>query len=264
MDSRVVFKYRLMNRQSAGILLLTLAGCSLAPLRLPDLAHTPSPAASTMAATSLSDEKLIRTEPTNKQAAAACIETARKLQSQGHAREAIVLFERARELAPKDRTIARFLAVLYDQEGHDGRAVAEYNKAIEATPRDPDLLNDWGYYHYRRKDLKEAERIFHEAVSIAANHERACVNLGLVLGEQARYDEAFEAFARVLGPAAAHSNVGVILAGHGSIERARSEFRLALAIQPDLKQSQSFLAYLDSTESEKLQLASDSKRKVSL
>lgn len=245
-------------RRVGPVVLLALAGCNLAPARLPDLMHSSAPIASTATGTALSDEMLIRSEPTTKQATAACIETARKLQLQGHARESIILFERARELTPKEPTIARHLAVLYDQQGQDARAVAEYQKAIELSPRDPDLLNDWGYFHFRRKDYVEAERIFREAISISRSHERAGVNLGLLLGEQNRYEEAFESFARVLGPAAAHSNVGVIMASHGFADRARQEFRKALAIQPDLKQSRAFLEYLDTAESETLQQASSS------
>lgn len=253
-----------MNRRFASVIALAMTGCQIMPKGITDLARTQSRVTPTASVTSMSDEKLIRSEPTSKQAAAACVETARTLQSQGHGREAIVLYERARVLNPKEPNVSRFLALLYDQAGNDSRAEAEYRNALEAAPRDADLLNDWGYYHFRRKNWLEAEKHFREAIAVSPNHERASVNLGLALGEQSRYEEAFDAFARNLGPAAAHSNVGVILAGRGHIEQARKEFQKALAIQPDLKQSHSFLAYLDSADGSKAEVLAETKRETRL
>ncbi len=173
------------------------------------------------------------------------METAKELQAHGDAREAILLFERARRLDPHQRQVSRFLASLYDQQGNDTRALAEYHKALELTPRDPDLLNDFGYHCYRRHDWKQAEEYFHKALAQAPDHERAWVNLGLALGEQGRYSESFEAFSKVLGPAAAHSNMGVILASHQRPAEADAEFKQALHLNPDLPQPRAFLAHLE-------------------
>jgi Tfp pilus assembly protein PilF len=183
------------------------------------------------------------------QASEACLATARELQSHGHAPEAIILYERARQLNPRQKQISRFLAVLYDQQGNDQRALVEYRKALELTPKDPALLNDFGYYYYRRRDWRQAEEFFRKAIAAAPDEERAWVNLGLALGEQGRYQESFDAFAKVVGPAAAHSNVGVILASHQRLAEARSAFQHALAIQPDLPQAKAFLAHLDAQNS---------------
>jgi hypothetical protein len=71
------------------------------------------------------------------------------------------------------------------------------------------------------------------------------VNLGLTLGEQERFQESYEAFAKVLGPAAAHSNVGVLLAGCDRRAEAKAAFEKALSLQPQLPQAQEFLAYLN-------------------
>ena len=47
------------------------------------------------------------------------------------------------------------------------------------------------------------------------------------------------------GPAAAHSNVGVLLAKQGHYDQAKQEFHQALASDPTLQQPKAFLAYLD-------------------
>jgi tetratricopeptide (TPR) repeat protein len=180
-----------------------------------------------------------------KQAAQACLETAKVLQAHGDAREAILLFERARRLDPHQRQVSRFLASLYDQQGNDTRALAEYRNALELAPHDADLLNDFGYHYYRNQDWKQAEAYFRKALAQAPNHERAWVNLGLALGEQGRYPESFDAFSKVLGPAAAHSNLGVILASHERPAEADAEFKQALRLNPDLPQARAFLAQLE-------------------
>jgi Tfp pilus assembly protein PilF len=180
-----------------------------------------------------------------KQAAEACFATAKELQAHGHAPEAIILYERARQLNPQEPQVSRFLAVLYDQQGNDARTTTEYRKALELAPHDADLLNDFGYYFYRRRDWRQAEEQFRKAIAQAPEHERAWVNLGLALGEQERFQESFEAFSKVLGPAAAHSNVGVILTAHQRKSEAQSAFKQALAIQNDLPQPRAFLAHFE-------------------
>jgi Flp pilus assembly protein TadD len=180
-----------------------------------------------------------------KQAAEACVATAKELQAHGHSPEAIMLYERARQLNPQEQQVSRFLALLYDQQGNDARALTEYRKALELAPHDPDLLNDFGYYFYRRRDWRQAEEQFRKAIAQSPEHERAWVNLGLALGEQDRFQESLEAFSKVLGPAAAHSNVGVILAAHERKSDAEAAFKQALAIQNDLPQPRAFLAHFE-------------------
>jgi Tfp pilus assembly protein PilF len=180
-----------------------------------------------------------------KQAAEACLATAKELQAHGHAQEAIILYERARQLNPQQQQVSRFLAVLYDQQGNDARALTEYRKALELAPHDADLLNDLGYYFYRRRDWRQAEEQYRKAIGQSPEHERAWVNLGLALGEQEHFQESFEAFSKVLGPAAAHSNVGVILAAHQRKAEAETAFKQALAIQNDLPQPRAFLAHFE-------------------
>ena len=125
------------------------------------------------------------------------------------------------------------------------RAMAEYHKALDLTPHDADLLNDVGYYYFRRHEWGQAEDYFRKAIAQAPEHERALVNLGLALGEQERYQESFDTFSKVLGPAAAHSNVGVILAAHQHRAEAVAAFRKALAIKADMPQARAFLAHLE-------------------
>lgn len=227
-------------RMACLLALAGLSGCASGPLLSSLNAAKPSAGDAPPASRSESSETL-----PPKQAAEACLATAKELQAHGHAPEAIILYERARQLNPQEQQVSRFLAVLYDQQGNDARALAEYRKALELAPHDADLLNDYGYYFYRRRDWRQAEEQFRKAIAQSPEHERAWVNLGLALGEQERFPESFEAFSKVLGPAAAHSNVGVIMAAHQRKPEAETAFKQALAIQNDLPQPRAFLAHFE-------------------
>ena len=180
-----------------------------------------------------------------KEAAKACLVTADEMVRNGYRKEAIALYERARDLDPTQQQVCRYLAVLYDEVGTDSQALTEYNHAVRLTPKDPDLLNDFGYFYYHRHDMRQAEQWFRAAIVQSPRHERAWVNLGLTLGEQGRYQDSFEAFSKVLSTAAAHSNVGMILARHGQIDDAAWAFKQALMLDPGLQQPRAVLASLD-------------------
>jgi Tfp pilus assembly protein PilF len=175
----------------------------------------------------------------------ACLATAEKLAAEGHAREAILLYEKARRLDPQAAPYSAALARLYDMAGDPARAQAEFTAALAAAPRDVNLLNDFGCFHDRQGNLAEAERLFRQALSLDSGYVRAQINLGVTLVRQGRVEEAFQAFAPAVGPAAAHSNVGILLAKQGRHAEARRAVELALALQPDLAQARAVQAYLD-------------------
>ena len=183
----------------------------------------------------------LEAEMTPAQSAKLCVTTAHQLAAAGHRREAILLLEKARTLDPK-QAVARYLAVLYDEERMP-QAIGEYQKALTATPNDPDLLNDYGVYFYRRGDLAQAEQWLRRALEQAPKHQRAWVNLGIVLGSEGRYKDSFDAFCKVLPPGEAHSNLAMLLARNGDRQRAETACREALRLEPDLPQPKALLAY---------------------
>ena len=155
--------------------------------------------------------------------------TAEQMQNSGQVDQAILLYEKARRNDPSLKTIAHHLGVLYDLQGDSTRSLLEYKLALEAEPKNPDVYSDVGYYYFKRGNLGDAEQMLRKAVEIDAKHARALTNLGMVLAAKQRFGESFEAFSKVVGPAAAHSNVGVLMAKQGRNDDARKEFHAALA-----------------------------------
>jgi Tfp pilus assembly protein PilF len=180
-----------------------------------------------------------------KQTARLCAATAEDMQKKGFTEQAIFLYEKARENDPKLPNVAHHLALLYDQQGDAARSLNEFKQAIETTPKDPDLMNDFGYYHYHHGNMADAENWYRKALGISPNHAQALTNLAIVLGHQRRYQESIEKFTRVVGPAAAYSNVGVLMMEQGDRGQAHDAFTQAQRLDPTLKQPQAFLAYLD-------------------
>jgi Tfp pilus assembly protein PilF len=186
----------------------------------------------------------VQTELPPKEAAQACLATAKDLLDQGYDHEAIQLFERARTLDPKRTEVSRYLAVLYDRQDDAVRATAEYELALKLTPKDADLLNDIGYFHYHRSQWPAAEQRFREALALNPKLERAKINLGMTLAQQGHYQQAYAAFAEAVGPAAAHSNVGVLLARQGRHAEAIAAFQNSIDLEPGSPQARACLACL--------------------
>jgi len=164
---------------------------------------------------------------------------------QGNIDEAIRLYEQARTLDPGAAHLSRHLAMLYDQQGDDPRAQAAYAQALAQSPDDPDLLNDFGVYHLHRSRGVEAETWFRRALALQPTHQRAANNLGISLAVQGRMEESFVAFSEVAGPAAAYSNLGTVLMQQGKAEQAREHFRRALEHDVSLQPAADLIAQID-------------------
>jgi Flp pilus assembly protein TadD len=171
--------------------------------------------------------------------------TAEDLATSGHDEEAIKLYERARQYNPKLTQCSHRMALCYERSGQYAEALAEYQKALKTTPKNAELLNDFGYFYLQRGNLDEAEKALRASVASDAKCLQAWANLGLLLGYRERYGEAYEALAKAATPAEAHSNLGVILAQQQKFEAARAEFEQALTLNAELKQPRQLLAWLD-------------------
>ncbi|QDU98856.1 tetratricopeptide repeat protein [Lignipirellula cremea] len=163
----------------------------------------------------------------------------------GNTDEAIRYFEQARSLDPQWNHLSRRLAVLYDQRGDSEKARAAYHQALELQPRDPELLNDLGVYYLHRERWSEAEAWLRRALAAQPDHQRATNNLAMSLAMQGRLQESYDAFSKVVGPAAAYSNLGVLLTRQGRTAEARDHFQRALALENTLHPANEFLSLLD-------------------
>lgn len=199
-----------------------------------------------------------REELPQHQAAQACRVTAEELEESGHVKEAIHLYEKARRLDSSQLGLSRRLAVLYDVNQQEELAIAEFQKALKESPDDAELLNDFGYFHSQRERWQEAERWLTKAAQADPDNKRVWVNLGVALARQKKYESGLDAFSKGVGEAAAHSNVGVIMAQHGHAD-ARTYLAKARQLDPSLKQPDVFLAHVEATTATNDKLVTNSR-----
>lgn len=177
--------------------------------------------------------------------ASLALDRAVSAENQGELDDAIRYYEQARALDPKLDHLSRRLAVLYDQRGDDAPAQAAYERAVQLQPSDPDLLNDFGVFHLHRERWAAAESWFRRSLAIDPSHQRAANNLAMSLAMQNRLSESYEVFSGVVGPAAAYSNLGVLLARQGKRQEAREHFQHALSLDGTIRTAGEFLGWLD-------------------
>jgi len=178
------------------------------------------------------------------QKADVCIATAAELARHGRDEQAIKEYLHAREFDARIKGVAHPLAVLYDRKGMADAAEREYQCALRETPKNADLLNDYGYFLYSRNDLDAAETTLGKALKLQPRHPKAQLNLALVLAERRQYGAAMKEFQAAVGEAAAHHNLAVILARHGEKEKAQEHLQRAARLDPSLAQSREMLSFL--------------------
>jgi hypothetical protein len=123
-----------------------------------------------------------------------------------------------------------------------------YEKALKSKPQDARIWNDAGYSASQQGHWQEAERKLRQALKLQPNDPRVTNNLGIALAAQGKSDEAITLMSRVGGPAAAHANVGYVLASLGKTTEAKDHYRRSLRMQPGLTQAEEALARLELAE----------------
>jgi tetratricopeptide (TPR) repeat protein len=166
------------------------------------------------------------------------------MEAHGHDLAAIEQYERARSFNEKLPGVSRRLAVLYERTDNREKASDEYAAAFLEDARDADLWNDLSHFQFTGGDFEGAETAARTALRINGEHKLAWVNLAVSLAEQKRYDDAHAAFSRAVGPAAAHSNLAIILTRHGETDLARRRLAEAQRLEPTLRQPRDVLATL--------------------
>jgi len=166
--------------------------------------------------------------------AEACRLTAIELAAHEKDEHAIAQFEQAREFDPNIE-VAHSLAVLYDRQGRLDAAAREYERAIQESPRNADVHNDFGYFLYSRGDYPAARSTLNQALKIDSQHSKARINLAMVLAAEGSFEAAYNQFEQVLGPSAAHRNIGLLQLRSGNQKDAIAHLQKSAAIDPSLR-----------------------------
>jgi len=174
----------------------------------------------------------------------------RELERLGKPVEARAVYERLIASYPRRYEAYHRLAVVADGQRRYPEAQALYTQAIRLNNRNPDLFNDLGYCFYLQGKLSKAEIAMLKAVAMRPAEARYRNNLGLVCGQQGRYDEALEQFRRGGGEGDAFYNLAFIKASQNDMDGAKECFRKALAADPTHEKARHALASFERAETD--------------
>lgn len=170
---------------------------------------------------------------TAKQAADVQIALGRSMEQQDDFEGAIGAYKIAIQKDPRRADAYNRLAILHDRQGKFQQSAEYYQKALDLKPGDAELFADKGYSLYLQRRWAEAEMNLKQAVVLKPNLARAHNNLGLVLANNRRVEEALAEFKKSgLSDADAHVNVAFALALDNQTEEAREHYETALALNP--------------------------------
>ena len=141
------------------------------------------------------------------------------------------------------------LGLLYAKQGQWALSQTYFEGAIKLAPKSPELQCDLGYAFYLQHRDKEAEACFKHALAFDANYGRAHNDLGLVMARGANENDALKEFARAgCTEAQAHANLALCYSMDNRLNDARLQYRLALAMDPNLAIAKSGIAALDKVD----------------
>jgi protein O-GlcNAc transferase len=158
------------------------------------------------------------------------------LKRQGKLGEAAAAYRHALALKPDLAEACNNLGVVLQSQGKFVEALDAYERAIKLRPGDLEAAYNRAVALQQQGSRDQAEAAYRDILRQGPNRF-VYVNLGALLQEQGRLDEALAAFdaALALDPAytEAHFNRGVVLAQQGRPEQAVEAYSAAVRLRPD-------------------------------
>ncbi len=158
---------------------------------------------------------------------ALCLETAKTVAQQGHANEAIKLYERAEELDPSQNPLDAQLAPLYAHARNFDAAIERYQRLVLHSPKDIELCNNFAWTLMEADRYDEAIQQAQRGLGLDANHKRLSSTLAMIYYRQGDRAGAMKQFEQAQGVNAAHHNLAILDIDAGNIESANQHLRQA-------------------------------------
>lgn len=182
----------------------------------------------------------------SRQVADVQLSLARSLEQRGETEPALNAYRQAVEKDPRRATGYWRMAILQDRQGKVEESATLYQQALKLDAKNPDLLCDYGYSLYLQRRWAESEERLRQAIALKPKHLRAHNNLGMVLAQTERADEALAEFRKAgCDTADAHSNLAFVMTLNRRWDEARQQYELALDANPDSKVAKSGLENLE-------------------
>lgn len=157
-------------------------------------------------------------------------------QKKGDYTNAILYYEKAIELNPKEAAAYNNLGATLDALGEHERAIEKYKKAGEINPKDDDVYYNWGNALSHLESSEGAIEKYNRAIEINPKYEEAYNNLGYILDDLGKYEEAIEKYNKVIeiNPKNENGYIGVshTLNNQHKYSEAISPSQIAIKLAP--------------------------------
>jgi len=163
---------------------------------------------------------------------------ARLFEQQGQVEKAIIQYRKAVAVNHDYTDAYDRLGVLLGHLGRHADAEKALRRAVELEPDRATLRNNLGYEYALQGRWADAEAEISNAIRLDPQFTRAHVNLGMVLAKSERFEEALEAFDKVLPEADAFYNLGLMFRSQHRYQDAADAFRHVLMLDADFTAAQ--------------------------
>lgn len=154
----------------------------------------------------------------------------------GQLEAAAAHLDRAITASPSEPQYHFNLGQVHSRQGRPQQAAACYRRALELDSRSPELHNALAVALQQSGQLEEAVASFRGAIALRSTDADVHYNLARTLFSLGRYDEATAAYRRTIELAPldfeAHNNLGTVLQMHGHLAEAAACFEATLGLQP--------------------------------
>lgn len=161
------------------------------------------------------------------------LQTARELINAGNFDSAIAELSTLASLNPSDAEVQNLLGVAFEGKGLRHRALQSFYLAVRLDDDNAQYLNNYGFLLYKNGDLETATKYLRRAAKRSPRDPRIWNNLGLTLSQRGKFNDAYESFARAVGPFHGHLNVAVKLQEQGHAKDAIKHLEKAQALRPN-------------------------------
>jgi tetratricopeptide (TPR) repeat protein len=134
------------------------------------------------------------------------------------------------------------LARVYEDMADHDRAVSEYQKALQISPKEAELWFQLGMSQARHKEWQPALQNMQKAQELDPNNRRYADMLGFCLARTGNYDASIACFRKVMSEAQAHYNLARMLHHDGQEAMCRQHLETAVRLQPDFEAARRMFA----------------------
>jgi tetratricopeptide (TPR) repeat protein len=174
------------------------------------------------------------------------------MEQQGQATEARESYEKVLRKDSHSIEAMVGLARLDSLAGRTEDAEKKLKEAERLAPKSPVVQAAYGQFYADRKEYPEALARFQQALRDAPENQSIRTQYAQTLARAGNFDQSLAQFTQTVGEPAAYYNLGLILHEQGRDEEAEEQFVQALLRNPKLTQAQ---VWLDSLRDERERVA---------